>query len=147
MNYFLTSKNKYNCKNKQKNIQLFHFQYPFTISYHFYGISNDKNHWDVFIDINNKLKLLHYSISRDSFHKIKNKPFYSNKTVIMKGFLHRRKYLNFSGKITHNRGRIKVIYKDFLYSDILLSYRKYPKKIIVIYPNNSRRILGLDKIP
>jgi len=117
--FFLFQKNSKSCSNK----------YSFTISYHFYGIKHCKNHWDVFINLNNKSKLLHYYINKFSYKK--DISIYKN--ILFKGFLHRRRYLTYSGKVTKNRGTVKVIYKGILTSDILLSYKNYPKKMYCKY--------------
>ena len=76
----------------------------FTLSYHFMSINNVKNHLDLFLYIGSNVPLIHYFTSKSNI-KIKNQIKFTL------GEPHRQIYLNYQGKITNNRGRVRVLMK------------------------------------
>ena len=82
-----------------------------TLSMHFYANSSDQNHLDLFID-NGKDMLDHFFLSIEGARK--NEAF-------IEGRPHRRKYLNYSGEISNNRGRVRVLQRFNVASNLDLS--------------------------
>lgn len=82
-----------------------------TLSMHFYAKSRGQNHLDLFID-NGKDMLDHFFLSIEGARK---------NEVFIEGRPHRRKYLNYSGEISNNRGRVRVLQRFNVASNLDLS--------------------------
>ena len=101
--------------------------YPYTLSLH---RCIEGSHIDFFIDVDiSSDMLLHYKtnvlpISLDTFF------------CVFIGTPHRRLYLSYSGPISNNRGRIRVIKHGFLYSQETLSFNSFKNSLIIYFVNN-----------
>ena len=83
---------------------------PYTLSIHFYGAQNPENHFDLFLDVGEDLLLITYHIR---LREIKTQPDRS----IWKMRLsrpHRRVYMNHQGKLSMNRGRLRMVRKGLI---------------------------------
>jgi len=76
----------------------------FTISYHFFEKKSLKNHYDLFLEQKPEDKLVHYTLQRSS---ISSDGFFWGDL----GEAHRYIYLDFEGKISNNRGRVRIFKK------------------------------------
>ena len=84
---------------------------PATLSIHYYSRKSTDNHLDLFIDSGNEM-LDHFFLS---LKKAKAGVSFT------KGKPHRTKYLNYSGKISNNRGRVRVLKRFSIESHVDLS--------------------------
>jgi len=93
----------------------------FTLSYHFFDTNSDKNHFDLFLEQKPGDRLIHYTIHRRT-HISPEGFFYADL-----GSPHRPIYLDFEGKISNNRGRVRIFKKgvyEYLNSDEVKTWKK-----------------------
>ncbi|MCB1145640.1 MAG: hypothetical protein KDK38_02465 [Leptospiraceae bacterium] len=74
----------------------------FTISFHWYELCDVRNHIDIFLFFPNATDLIHYSSARAGLKL-------TSTFTAQKGKTHRLKYLHYSGRISGNRGRVRII--------------------------------------
>ncbi|MDH5716542.1 MAG: hypothetical protein OEZ22_02765 [Spirochaetia bacterium] len=101
----------------------------FNLLMHFYGKSHPDNHIDLFFDIGANLPLAHYYCSLIELKKQKLQ--YRGYYRLIYGIPHRRKYMEYSGKIDQGRGRVKRIKKG-IYKGPLWLIKKPSQKTIKI---------------
>ncbi len=93
---------------------------PLTISLHFYGAQHPDNHFDLFIVSHDNLYLEHYPLSKTDLRQLlSGKP-----VAITPGHSHRLKYLNYSGLVGDNRGRVRVLLQSCIISEHPFSTQK-----------------------
>ena len=73
----------------------------YTLSYHFYGQKDIRNHIDLFLTIPEQEELLQI--------RIKPQSILNKKCTGTPGTLHRRIYMEFQGKISNNRGKVRIL--------------------------------------
>gem|GEM_PF-3498586 len=84
-----------------------------TISFHFYGAQHPNNHFDLFIVSHDNLYLEHYPLSKTELRLLlSGKP-----VAITPGHSHRLKYLNYSGSLGDNRGRVRILLRSCIISE------------------------------
>lgn len=103
----------------------------FTVSLHSTAKGTD-SHLDLFFDVDLKEQVYHFFLPIEEFNKhIKGN---SNKKIILEfsaGFMHRKKYMNYEGEISNNRGSLKILRKG-KFSILFSTLDKYPTKKIKI---------------
>lgn len=77
----------------------------FTLSYHFYSVRSEKNHFDLFLETGSDSLLIQFSLPAAGFRRAEK----DGRFEMKRGRDHRRKYLTYSGPIDNNRGRIRVL--------------------------------------
>lgn len=75
-----------------------------TLSYHRKN-NNDESHFDLFFLYDNNHFLVHYFLPRSDYQRGQIHSF-------RKGNLHRLKYLTYSGRISQNRGFVRVLIRE-----------------------------------
>ena len=81
----------------------------FSLLMHYYGRNHPENHLDLFLDIGVNLPLAHYFCRLKDFRdqKKNNSQYYT----LTYGKPHRRRYLEYSGDISNNRGKVRRVKK------------------------------------
>lgn len=116
-------------KNKKKNET--RIDGRFTVSLHSNAGGKD-SHLDLFFDVDLKDQVYHFFLPIEEFNKrIKNN---SAKEVVLEfsaGFMHRKKYMDYEGEISNNRGNLKILRKG-KFSILFSTLDKYPAKKVKI---------------
>lgn len=76
----------------------------YTLSYHFFGINDDRNHFELFIDADGASNLAtwqHHPRAAGAKH--------DRRWRFRRANAHRRVYLGFSGPVSNNRGRLRIL--------------------------------------
>jgi hypothetical protein len=76
----------------------------YTLSYHFFAIRDERNHFELFIDIDGVSPLAtwqHHPRAAGAKH--------DRRWRFRRAEPHRRIYLNFSGPLSNNRGRLRIL--------------------------------------
>jgi len=83
----------------------------YTLSYHFFGLKHPSNHIDLFLQFPYYIHLTHYHINLND---------YRNKycTAVL-GKDHRSIYMQYQGKISGNRGKVRILQKGFFSMKLL----------------------------
>ena len=115
----------------------------FTLSLHFYPNLPSENHLDLFLDIDQKNALIHY---RAWLRKLKpgiedrksSKPKKKKNIPMELGNPHRRIYLNFQGRISKGRGKLRILKKGRLSISGSYDPQKPRKYVKLIYDTQGR---------
>lgn len=84
----------------------------YTLSLH--KGQNVVTHFDLFLDLPESTELIHYSIGLNEWRKIAEQKdikadSHKIKPLLKRGKNHRKKYATFSGAVSKNRGRVRVL--------------------------------------
>lgn len=116
---------------KKDNPQKAHIAGRFTASLHSNANGKD-NHIDLFFDVDLKEMVYHFFLPIDTFHEQINKT--QENTVVLEfsaGFMHKKKYMEYEGEISDNRGNLKILKKG-KFSILFSVLDKYPAKKVKI---------------
>ena len=103
----------------------------FSLLMHFYGRKHPENHIDLFLDMGENFPLAHYFCSIDELKKQKKKEL--NYYILSYGKPHRRRYLNYSGMISNNRGRVRKLRKGTYKASARLFQRPFRETIKIAF--------------
>ncbi len=81
----------------------------FTLSYHYYAQRDTRNHLELFLDIDENAPLQTW---RNYSHTTSAKRT-DRRLSFVAAPDHRRIYLDFSGKVTNNRGKLRIVRRGF----------------------------------
>ena len=129
----------YNINSTKIYLKIFRLKDKYTISYHFYGIKNPQNHIDFFLDFGKESEsLIAYKSfgGKDRVHTplITQKNQSSWEMHLNKP--HRKIYMNYQGKISGNRGKVRILRQGFICFPKNLK-KKPPLKIKLVLNSDS----------
>ncbi|MES0489795.1 MAG: hypothetical protein ABUK01_07385 [Leptospirales bacterium] len=73
----------------------------YTLSYHYFGQKDTRNHIDLFLEIPQQKKLIQI--------RIEPKMISNKRCTGTLGSLHRSVYMEFQGNIANNRGKVRIL--------------------------------------
>lgn len=75
----------------------------FTLCYHYFALRDERNHLELFLDIDGESLL-------ETWRSFRKTPLGADGRLrFVAGEPHRRQYLNFAGAISNNRGRLRIL--------------------------------------
>ena len=109
--------------------------YKYTLSLHYYGFKNTNNHLDLFIDVDGTSELISYKTLNLNIISL-NKGFqvYLNQS-------HRRLYLNYSGYISNNRGKIRILKKGYILPEKIFNSNDLKKQFMVYFAEDNKTLV------
>jgi len=90
----------------------------YTLSYHYFGQKDVRNHIDLFLEVPEKEKLIQI--------RINPKTIRNNKCTGTPGTAHRRIYMEFQGKISNNRGKVRILKRGKYRTGVWILQKELP---------------------